>query len=211
LRETRRSVLTQMRHFMTTDLNHIEDLRRIAPDLAPSIAKLKMPAYVLDRNGTVRWMNAAAIEHFGDLRGKRLGQVVAPEYLTVARQEFAAKLLGTTEATERRVVVQRADGRKIQVDISSSQLVQGTSVVGVFGLADPADHPLPDNGPTPHLTPRQLDVLRHLAAGHSTDHIARSLGIATETVRNHVRGIMERLDVHSRLEAVLRGHELGLV
>jgi DNA-binding CsgD family transcriptional regulator len=194
-----------------TQGDSVEELRRIAPDLAPSIAKLKMPAYVLDRSGTVRWMNAAGIEHFGDLRGKRIGQVVAPEYVTAARQEFASKLLGTTEATERRVVVRRADGRQIQVDISSTALMQGNSIVGVFGLADPADQPLPVGNGTPQLTPRQLDVLRHLAAGHSTELIAQSLGIATETVRNHVRGIMERLDVHSRLEAVIRAHDLGLV
>ena len=61
------------------------------------------------------------------------------------------------------------------------------------------------------LTPRQLDVLRHLAAGHSTDRIAQTLGIAQATVRNHVRGILAGLDVHTKLEAVIRAHELGLV
>ena len=61
------------------------------------------------------------------------------------------------------------------------------------------------------LTPRQLDVLRYVAAGHSTEHIAKTLGISTETVRNHVRGLMARLDVHTRLEAVIRASELGLV
>ncbi len=182
---------------LATDADPIHELRRIAPDLAPSIAKLRMPAYVLDRNATVRWMNAAAIEQFGDLRGKRIAQVVAPEYVTIARQEFAAKLLGTAETTERRVVVRAADGSSVPVDISSTQLVQGNSVVGVFGLADPTNQPLPTTDPSPDLTPRQLDVLRHLAAGHSTESIARALGIATETVRNHVRGILERLEVHT--------------
>ena len=197
---------------MVVDADNIEELRRIAPDLAPSIAKLKVPAYILDRTGTVRWMNAAAVRHFGDLRGRKLGQVVDREYLTLARQEFAAKVLGTTEASEGKVVLRSADGRRIRVDISSTQLVEGDAIVGVFGLADPADEPLPASGPsTPHLTPRQLDVLRHLASGHSTEHIARALGIATETVRNHVRGIMERLDVHTRLEAVIRAHALELI
>ena len=49
-----------------------------------------------------------------------------------------------------------------------------------------------------------MTVLRHLAAGKSTADNAGSLGISTETVRNHVRGIMSRLGVHSRLEAVIR-------
>lgn len=196
---------------MVVNADNIEELRRIAPDLAPSIARLRVPAYILDRTGTVRWMNAAAVRHFGDLRGRKIGQVVTPEYLTLARQEFAAKVLGTSEATEGRVVLRSTDGRSVPVDISATQLLEGDSIVGVFGLADPADEPLAATRATPHLTPRQMDVLRHLAAGHSTERIARSLGISTETVRNHVRGIMERLDVHSRLEAVIRAHELDLI
>jgi DNA-binding NarL/FixJ family response regulator len=193
------------------DADNIEELRRIAPDLAPSIAKLRVPAYVLDRAGTVRWMNAAAIAHFGDLRGRAIRDVVTPEYLTLARAEFAAKVLGTVEATEARVVLRSADGKNIPVDISSTQLVKGTSIVGVFGLADPAAEPLEARTHTPHLTPRQLDVLRHLAAGHSTESIAQALGIATETVRNHVRAILGKLEVHTRLEAVIRAHDLGLI
>jgi PAS domain S-box-containing protein len=192
------------------DAASIEQLRRIAPDLAPSIAKLRVPAYILDRTGAVRWMNDAAIRHFGDLRGRRLREVVAPEYLTLARQEFAAKILGTIDATEERVDIRTADGRRVTVDVSSTQLREESSIVGVFGLADPADEPLAARASL-HLTPRQMDVLRHLAAGHTTERIATALGISTETVRNHVRGIFERLGVHTRLEAVIRAHELSLI
>jgi PAS domain S-box-containing protein len=196
---------------MVDDAENIQELRRIAPDLAPSIAKLRVPAYILDRTGTVRWMNTAGISHFGDLRGQSIRQVVSPEYRALAQQEFAAKVLGTTDASEGRVVVRSADGRSIPVDVSSSQLLEGGSIVGVFGLAEPADVPLPPAAPNPHLTPRQLEILRHLAAGHSTEHIARRLGITTETVRNHVRGILGRLSVHNRLEAVIRAHQLELI
>ena len=64
---------------------NIEELRRIAPDLAPSISRLTVPAYILDRNGVVRWLNAAAVAEFGDLRGKRIGQIVERDYVTLAR------------------------------------------------------------------------------------------------------------------------------
>ena len=195
---------------MAVDEASIEELRRLAPDLAPSISKLTVPAYVLDRSGTVRWINAAAIAHFGDLRGKGIGQIVEREFATLAKQEFAAKLLGTVEATEATVVVRTADGRRVSVDISSTQLLEHGAIVGVFGLADPTHEPAPAPDAAP-LTPRQMTVLRHLAAGKSTADIAELLGISTETVRNHVRGITSRLDVHSRLEAVIRAHELGLV
>jgi PAS domain S-box-containing protein len=196
---------------MAVAAGSIDELRRIAPDLAPSIAKLTVPAYILDRNGVVRWLNQAAVDNFGDLRGKRISQIVEPEYADLARQEFAAKILGTAEASEGTVAVRTADGRRVRVDVSSSQLIDQGSIVGVFGLADPADLPVPAASRSVHLTPRQLDVLRHLAAGHSTERIARALGIAPETVRNHIRGILSGLGVHTRLEAVIKGHELSLV
>ena len=196
---------------MITEAGLLEELRKIAPDLAPSIAKLPMPAYILDRNGSVIWLNMAAVRHFGDIRGLRIGQLVEPEFATRARREFAAKLLGTVQSTEGTVAVRTADGRRVEVDISSTQLFEQGSVVGVFGLADPTGEPPRPLSKSVHLTPRQLDVLRHIAGGYSTDQIAQALGISTETVRNHVRGLMGRLDVHTRLEAVIRGHELGLV
>jgi PAS domain S-box-containing protein len=189
----------------------VEELRRIAPDISPSVAMLPMPAYILDRNGVVRWLNPAAIREFGDMRGKRITQIVEPEYAAKARQEFAAKLLGTQQSTEETVAVRTSAGRRVQVDISSTQLLQHGSIVGVFGLADPTGEPARVQTNSVHLTPRQLDVLRYVASGHSTENIAKTLGISTETVRNHVRGLMGRLGVHTRLEAVIRGHELGIV
>jgi DNA-binding CsgD family transcriptional regulator len=195
---------------MVADKANIDELRRFAPDLAPSIAKLTVPAYILDRSGTVRWINAAGIAQFGDLRGRKIGQIVDREFATLARQEFAAKVLGTVDATEASVVVRCVDGRRVSVDISSAQLLSHGSIVGVFGLADPS-HELPPLSESTHLTPRQMTVLRQLAAGKSTRDIADALGISTETVRNHVRGLTARLGVNSRLEAVIKAHELGLV
>ena len=196
---------------MITESALLEELRKIAPDLAPSIGRLPMPAYILDREGVVRWLNMAEVRHFGDIRGMRIGQLVEPEFATRARQEFAAKVLGTVQSTEGTVAVRTKDGRRVEVDISSTQLLEQGSIVGVFGLADPTGEPPRPISKSVHLTPRQLDVLRYIAGGHSTEHIARALGISTETVRNHVRHLMARLKVHTRLEAVIRGHELGLV
>jgi DNA-binding CsgD family transcriptional regulator len=195
---------------MVVDDPNIAELRRIAPDLAPSISKLTVPAYILDLNGVVRWLNAAAISEFGDLRGKRIGQIVERDYVTLARQEFAAKILGTADASEGSIAMRTVDGRRVTVDVSSTTLLDQGSIVGVFGLADPTDEP-PKALHSVHVTPRQMDVLRHLAQGHSTAVIAEKLGIATETVRNHVRAIIARLGAHTRLEAVMRAHELGIL
>jgi DNA-binding CsgD family transcriptional regulator len=58
--------------------------------------------------------------------------------------------------------------------------------------------------PVPRLTPRQNDLLRLLAAGHSNAQIARRLGISEGTVRTHLENIYERLGVSSRTAAVIR-------
>jgi PAS domain S-box-containing protein len=65
--------------------------------------------------------------------------------------------------------------------------------------------------PARQLTSREIEVLRLLAEGTSTQDIAASLFISVPTTRNHVQSILRKLDVHSKLEAVslaLRTHLL---
>ena len=52
------------------------------------------------------------------------------------------------------------------------------------------------------LTPRETEILRALAAGDSIPEIATALGISALTVQSHVKNILAKLGVHSRLEAV---------
>ena len=55
------------------------------------------------------------------------------------------------------------------------------------------------------------EVLRYLSAHLSTEEIARSMYVSVNTVKTHVRGVLRKLAVSRRNEAVRRGHELGLV
>jgi DNA-binding NarL/FixJ family response regulator len=61
------------------------------------------------------------------------------------------------------------------------------------------------------LTTREQDVLRALAAGHTYQEAADSLGVGLETVRTHVRALYKKLQVHSVSEAVARAIREGLV
>lgn len=61
------------------------------------------------------------------------------------------------------------------------------------------------------FTPRELDVLRLLADGHDTQALARRLGIAPHTVEWHVTHVIEKLRVHSKLQAVIAAARLGLI
>ena len=58
--------------------------------------------------------------------------------------------------------------------------------------------------PVPRLTPRQKNLLRLVAAGHTNSQIARRLGIAEGTVRTHLENIYQKLNVSSRTAAVTR-------
>ena len=53
-----------------------------------------------------------------------------------------------------------------------------------------------------HLTPREAEILRALATGDSIPQIAERLGITALTVQSHVKNVLAKLGVHSRLEAV---------
>ena len=100
-----------------------------------------------------------------------------------------------------------------------------TTVVHVLRQADgPAAEPPPSaaayepltplaaaEGGTVALTPREKEILRCLARGQTTVAIAKALSIARVTVRNHVQSILQKLDVHSKLEAVVLAHRGGLL
>jgi two-component system NarL family response regulator len=60
-----------------------------------------------------------------------------------------------------------------------------------------------DQVPTPRLTDRELEVLRLVAKGLNNREAARELFISENTVKNHVRNILEKLQLHSRMEAVM--------
>jgi DNA-binding NarL/FixJ family response regulator len=61
------------------------------------------------------------------------------------------------------------------------------------------------------LTAREREVLALFAEGLGTDAAARRLAISRVTVRNHSQRILAKLGVHSRLAAVARGRETGLL
>jgi DNA-binding NarL/FixJ family response regulator len=61
------------------------------------------------------------------------------------------------------------------------------------------------------LTPREKEVLRLIADGLSSRSVAAKMGISYTTVRTHIRSLGSKLGVHSKLEAIVKARELGLI
>ena len=171
-------------------------------DVTGALEKVRVPSYVIDRHGIVRWVNPAARNIVGDVRGRQFTSVLSPEETRRAKEVFARNISGAVERSDNEVVVVGPNGERIMVDISAVPLRDGDRVVAMFGQV--VDVRVDEPPPTahPNLTPRQTEVLRLLEHGRSTNQIANELHLSVETVRNHIRHILRALGVHSRLEAV---------
>jgi len=186
------------------------DAGKIPGDVQGALADVNVPCYVVDRFGVIRWLNPAAEELVGDVRGRQQSSMVAPEYAREARESFTRKVLGTEKSTDGTVVVIDAEGERVQVQISSVPLYDGGRIIGVFGLV-PHQETTAAPAPHPNLTPRQTQVLHLLAHGRSTQQIADELYLSRDTVRNHVRRMLTALDAHSRIEALAVAHREGIL
>ena len=72
-------------------------------------------------------------------------------------------------------------------------------------------NPKPTASDTYKLTPREKDILRHIAQGESNKDIAAALGIVDGTVKLHVRAVLKKLNVQSRVQAAVLAISENLV
>jgi PAS domain S-box-containing protein len=182
-------------------------------DILDALERLPVPIFAADRDMRIRWLNQAAREIVGDREGEKFTELLEPGSVPVANQAFAQKIVGSVESTEYRVTLRTKDGTLVRAEISSVAIRGSQTIAGVFGLAtiDEQVPRAPAADADVSLTPRQAQVLQLLARGCSTEQMADQLGVAHDTIRNHVRAILRRLGVHSRLEAVIEAHQRGLV
>ena len=61
------------------------------------------------------------------------------------------------------------------------------------------------------LSERELEVLRLLASGLSSADVAKKLFLSPFTLKAHTQNIYNKLDVHSRIEAINKAREIGLL
>lgn len=95
-------------------------------------------------------------------------------------------------------------------DIVAGKTVVAPDLTGVLARAVRGDVGRPAHALFESLTTRELEILQHLAAGESNKAIGRALGISDGTVKLHVKAILRKLNVRSRVEAAVLAVERGV-
>lgn len=95
--------------------------------------------------------------------------------------------------------------------IMAGECAIAPEMTGVLARVVHGDEPFAESDPGfSELTPREMEILDHLAEGQSNKEIARELGISNGTVKLHVRAILRKLQVRSRVEAAVLAVEKGI-
>ena len=172
---------------------------RLRPDVV--LMDLRMP--VLDGVGATRRLR---VDHPG-VRVLALTTFDGDAEVFPALRAGAVGYLLKDASTERLVeaVVAADRGESVLAPSVAAKLV-----ARVAALPEPAPGPAPQPLVDP-LTDRELEVLRHLAAGKSNREIARAVFLSEGTVKNHVTSILAKLGARDRTQAALRAAALGLL
>jgi two-component system nitrate/nitrite response regulator NarL len=159
-----------------------------------------------------------------DMRMPRLSGLEVLRRLRQAGHGMPVAML-TTSAEERDVIDSLQAGAQgyLLKDMEPNELIEsleeivaGRTVVakeltGILAKAVQGDaEDSADGAVFSDLTPREREILCHLAEGQSNKAIARVLGISDGTVKLHVKAILRKLAVHSRVEAAVIAVEKNL-
>ena len=174
-----------------------QELRRVAVDVA--LVELALP-------------DGGGVELIRDLRAvhreARVLVLTASEEQHERAVAFAAGASGVLSKTCRAAEIITAI-RKVwagEVLLSPHEAVELFRLVDEQREAERTAHRL-----VAQLTPRERELLQLLAEGLDDAAIAERLGISPKTVGNHMVHVLDKLEVHSRLQALVRAAHYGLV
>jgi len=180
------------------------------------VDSLVIPATVHDLQGHFVHVNAAAERASGRSNawwlGRHFTEPLPPEARKVVEAQFR-RAVELGEPTDFETEFLDTQGRLRGVRLQHLPLASHGTIVGVLILAFGVSQPIhkPSVVQRESLTPRQTEILGLIASGASTSEVAAQLAVSTETVRNHVRSLMHKLQAHTRPEAIAAARRLGLL
>ena len=189
------------------------------------------PAFAADSKGQILAWNSAAAALFGRRESEVLGR---PCWEVLAGQDLYGNdycspgcplhrmALQGRAVSPCQLVFRDAAGEPTKSRVTTVAMPGRTpSDLLVVHLLSPTPsvrrNPAPGlGGPTKRarrhrLTRREQEILVCLAEGRSTRKISECLGVSRATVRNHLDHLFKKLQVHSRVEALARARQIGLV
>lgn len=172
---------------------------RIAKDLEPDVILLDM-----------RMPNMDGLDVLKALREQGITSPIT--MLTTSTDE--SDLVRTLRSGAQGYLLKDMDPKDL---VAALQKIKDGETVVAPQLADTLARALQDKPavstpitPLSDLTPREREIISHLAEGQSNKAIARDLGISDGTVKLHVKAILRKLNVRSRVEAAVIAVEQGL-
>jgi DNA-binding CsgD family transcriptional regulator len=197
---------------------------RVDPNLLGSALEgLCIGLVTMNAAGRIAWMNRVAQRTLGldgeECRGRAFANVIKDPQMAAFWQEAVAtedtalgevslrwpraaelKVNATTSLDPSGKLIGRAlvfcdvsDERSIQVKLSQEATER------LLKMAAPAEDPA---GAKAALTPRELDVLRHVGSGLGNQQIAEAMSVSPSTVRTHLKHIYKKLGLPSRSDAI---------
>jgi PAS domain S-box-containing protein len=211
------------------------------PPLFAALALSPDPVFITNRLNRVVFSNASAERLLGytpeeaaglscaalfegcDVHGNRYCSEVCPVSQIAARHEAVRHFVLRLKARDGRTVTAGVSILHIAAPPPDSfflaHILRPEEIPLAPGAREGLDPPRPSlvvarESPdvrARRLTPREVEVLAMLAAGHSTPAIAARLHISRLTSRNHVQNVLDKLEVHSKSEAVAFAFQKHLI
>jgi len=201
--------------------------------LLDALAFCSEPMFAINERNRIVFWNKALSRLLGwtydDVAGKSCGNVLAGNdcfgnryccdacpIVSIAQRGDPIRQFGLT--------IRAKDDNQVQADVSvltftlpATKSVVLAHIVQVARQAQTVEPPQPAYGAghadarVRELTTREIEVLGMLAAGQGATDVANHLGISPLTARNHIQHIFEKLEVHSKAEAVAFAYKMRVV